>query len=188
MKIASIIGSTSHVTYIARLDDADDGRDLFGSFVSVNVGNETVVGVVSDSRLTNPELFRMSPRSESEHALSDVAGELQKSRQSLIAVLLLGTMADGIARQELPRLVVPPNADVSLMDRELIRQFHTDAAGGLMLHYLSGIMTHAGGLGLPLAKYIIEQLSSDSNEAEQKRLDVLLRSITWKQTFGESRF
>lgn len=188
MKIASIIGSTSHVLYIARLNAVESARDTFGSFVSMSVGKNVVIGIVSDSRITDPALFRFSPRSEHDHALDDVGSSLQKDQNMLIAVLLLGTLSDDIGIHEVPRLVIPSGTDLEDLHETEFQKFHRDSAGGLILHYLSNLTSHSGSFGTALSKIIIEKLMPFCSEKERKRLRVIEQSISWKNTFSEANF
>ncbi len=188
MKIASIVGSTSHVLYIARLNAAEATGDTFGSFVSMLVGESVVIGIVSDSRITDPALFRFSPRSEHEHALDDVSSSLQKDQNMLIAVLLLGTLSNDIGNHEVPRLVVPSGTVLEDLQQTEFQKFHRDSSGSLKLHYLSNLSYHSGSLGTALSKIVIEKLLPFCSEMERKRLKVIEQSISWKHTFGETNF
>ncbi len=188
MKIASIIGSTSHVLYIARLNALEASPDTFGSFVSMSVGENVVVGIVSDSRITDPALFRFSPRSEHEHALDGVSPSLQKDQNMLIAILLLGALSANVGNHEVPRLVIPSGTIVELMNEPEFQKFHLDSSGDLILHYLSNLKNHAGSLSTELTKIVIDKLRTFCGETERKQLRVVEQSISWKHTFGETNF
>lgn len=188
MKIASIIGSNSHVIYIARLSEPDSDKETFGTFVSMAAGGETVAGVVCDSRLTNPDIARVSPRSEHEHALSDMRGDLLKDQKALIAILLLGSISNETAVHEVPRSVIPAGTAVEAMTAEAVTAFHRNERNEIKLHYLPNLIAQTGSLGVPLAKYMIGQLAANCGESERRRLDVMAQTLSWKHTFGEANF
>lgn len=195
MKIAKIVGSNSHIAYIARVIDERDGEVLpgpddygFGRFVSMPFDNGSIVGVICDSRLVNPEYMGYSPRTTSMPALSDLKRDLIDEQKALIGILLLGSVNDGLPVHELPRRVVPAGQFVYAMNADDVAEFHFAGAGTVQLHYFPNLMANAGSLAVPLAKSIIGQLEAKCSEHDRQRLAVMASALTWKHTFGEIRF
>ncbi len=69
MKIAKIVKSNSHVDYVGRvLDRLDSARPpapehyRFGQFISIPTDAETMVGIIYNSLLINPDYDRLGPR------------------------------------------------------------------------------------------------------------------------------
>ena len=191
MNIATIVSSNSHIDYIARIIDApvEDGAlpdasdHCFGQFVSVEGDSETVIGVIYDSRLLNPEYGSFGPRSgpRAELARSDFVRE----QGILIGILLLGTIdSSGKSFHGVPGKIVPVGRGVSKAGRETVKAFHTGADGRVHLHYYPQVVTNARQFALPLLNSIIDQVSADCPEAEADRLKVLRQSLVWQGTLG----
>lgn len=195
MKIATIVGSNSHVMYVARVLDKRDGDEVpdanafgFGTFVSMDLGDEVIVGVICDSRLVNPEFTASSPQTDGVNALGDLRRDLIREQKALVGILLLGRIADGKAVHEVPRRVVPASTDVATMDSQTIQAFHQQDEAGVQLKYLPNLIAQTGSLGIPLAKYIIGELSQDCSESDRDRLNVMAETLAWKHAFGDARF
>src|SRR5215207_3404319 len=127
MKIAKIVSSNSHIAYIARILEERDGEAVpgaddygFGRFVTMPTDTGLIVGVICDSRLVNPEYMNYSPRLSSMPALGGLQQNLIDEKKALVGILLLGTMADGEAVQEIPQRVVPAGQFVFTMAVEEI--------------------------------------------------------------------
>lgn len=195
MKIAKIVSSNSHISYVGRVLEERDGAGIpaaddysFGRFVSMDRGDEQVIGVICDSRLVNPEYSNFSPRLAQMPALGELKRDLFNEQKALIGILLLGSIAGGAAMQQIPRRVVPAGQMVEALDAGDVAKFHRTADGTLQMHYFSNLMSQAGSLAVPLAKTIIDQLNPHCSEAERLKLDVMTGSLSWKHTFGENRF
>ena len=140
MQIAKIVSSNSHIDYIARVIDALDVENPptvndygFGQFVTVEPEGETIVGVIYDSKLINPEYASYGPRLSPKPALGAFSPDYINEQGVLIGILLLGTLGGGAAHG-VPRRIVPPGQDVSRMDDSSIARFHTGADASLHLH------------------------------------------------------
>ena len=95
------------------------------------LGNETIVGVICDSRLVNPEFTALSPQTDGVNALGDLRRDLIREQKALVGILLLGRIADGKAVHEVPRRVVPASTDVETMDSQTIQAFHQQHGEGV---------------------------------------------------------
>ena len=195
MKIAKVVGSNSHVAYIARVLEERDGVGVptaedygFGRFVEMRCDAERVVGIISDSRLVNPEYSFVSPRMAETPAGGDLKRELANEQKALVWILLLGTMADGIAEQRTPHRVVTAGCMVETLGAEDIVRFHKGDGDAMRMHYFPSLMAQAGSLAIPLAKTIIEQLTPHCSDGDRQRLAVMSSSLAWKHTFGDIRF
>jgi len=191
MKIAKIVSSNSHIAYVARvLDKRDGGGDppaeeyTFGRFVAIG----DVVGVISDSRLVNPEYLSPSTRLGQASALGELRRDLVEDKRTLIAILLLGSVVDGVPEHSIPLKVLESGADVESMLGEDAAAFHRTSDGGVRMGYFPSLMSHSGPLSTTLARTIIDSLKPHFSETEQQKLAVMADSISWKQAFGDSRF
>lgn len=191
MKIAKIVSSNSHIAYVARVLDSRDGGDVppadeysFGRFVSIG----DVVGVISDSRLVNPEYLSPSTRLGQASALGELRRDLVEDKRTLIAILLLGSVVGGVPEHSIPLKVLESGADVESMSGEEASAFHQTLDGGVRMGYFPSLMSHSGPLSTTLARTIINSLKPHFSETEQQKLAVMADSLSWKQAFGDSKF
>lgn len=191
MKIAKIVSSNSHIAYVARVLDSRDGEGVppadeyaFGRFVAIG----DVVGVISDSRLVNPEYLSPSTRLGQASALGELRRDLVEDKRTLIAILLLGSISDGVPVHSIPLRVVPSGSDVESMSEDGSAAFHRDADGSVRMGYFPSLMSHSGPLSTTLARTIINSLQPHFSATEQQKLEVMADSLSWKQAFGDARF
>ena len=197
MKIARIVSSNSHVDYVARVIDALDVADPpsatdygFAQFVKIplDAGDETIVGVIYNSMLVNPEYSNFGPRLSPKPELGSFSPDYLNEQGFLLGILLVGARsADGRILHGVPRRAVPAGQDVLKAGAAEIRAFHADANDCLQLHYYSQIVAHAGLFAVPLLEAIIEQLSLDCSAADRQRLGVLKQTLAWQRTMGGMR-
>jgi hypothetical protein len=196
MLIAKITKSNSHVDYFARvLDSLETSVNLspadyqFGQFVKIRVGDEDVVGVIYNSQLINPEYGNYGPRLSTPAKLNTVFSPDYLNEQGiLISILLLGWKSGDQFRQDTPRVVLPINSHVETMSNDEVRAFHyggRDGSGALQTHYYSHVMTHAGLFAFQLLSAIVDQLESLADHQDRARLDVLRKTLAWRQTIGK---
>ncbi len=189
MKIATIVGSNSHVLYIGRLADGSaNGTTLFGTFVRMPSTDGSIIGIVCDSRLIDPDLVRTSPGSQGEYALADVRGDLLKEKKALIAIMLIGYISGTGPLHEIPRSVMSAGTVVDSMPKDEIQAFHRSSNGQMQIHYLPDLMAQTGVLGTALAKFILNELSVGASDQDKRRLEVMSGALNWKHPFGESKF
>ena len=194
MQIAKIVKSNSHVDYVARVFDAletaappavSDYR--FGQFVTIANGansDRSVIGVIYNSQLLNPEYGNYGPRLATPSERNAVFSPDYLNEQGvLIGLLLVGWRDAQGYRQGLPREVLPVNAAVETLDDDAVRAFHhrNDA---LELSYYPHVTTHAGFFAFALLNEIADQLERLTDERNQARLQVLRKSLQWQQTMG----
>jgi hypothetical protein len=196
MLIAKITKSNSHVDYFARVLDSletsinlSPGDFQFGQFVKIKVGDEEVIGVIYNSQLINPEYGNFGPRLSTPAKLNAVFSPDYLNEQGiLISILLLGWKSGDESRQDTPRVVLPINSHVETMSDDEVRAFHyggRDGGGSLQAHYYSHVMTHAGLFAFQLLSAIADQLERLVDDRDRARLDVLRKTLSWRQTIGE---
>src|SRR5499426_748629 len=193
MLIAKITKSNSHVDYFARvLDSLETSVNLtpadfqFGLFVKIKVGEEEVIGVIYNSQLINPEYGNYGPRLSTPAKLNTVFSPDYLNEQGvLISILLLGWRNGAESRQDTPRVVLPINSHVETMSDDEVRAFHYGGSGALQAHYYSHVMTHAGLFAFQLLSAIVDQLERLVDDQDRARLDVLRKTLAWRQTIGK---
>ena len=195
MKIAKIVSSNSHLDYAARVIDALDADDTpdasdygFGQFVSIESGAESIIGVIYDSKLINPEYANYGPRLSPRPALGSFSPDYLNEQGILIGILLLGTLAaGGKPVHGVPKRIVPPGHDVMKCDADVITGFHANGNSETHIHYYPIIVAHAGPFAVPLLDSIITDLCVNCSDIDRQRLGVLKQSLTWQGTFGGMR-
>lgn len=201
IRLARIISSNSHVDYVGRVIDALDADEPpsaseygFAQFVSIPLEDTDVVGVIYNSQLVNPDYGNFGPRLSPLADLSVLSPDYLNEQGLLIGILLLGwrERAQGEQKRRInhhgvPRRIIPVNQDIYHMTDEDAQSFHRDADGGLLLHYYSQIMTHAGPFSVPLVEAILEQLEPACAPEERQRLCVLKQTLVWQRTVGGMR-
>jgi hypothetical protein len=195
MKIARIVSSNSHIDYIARVIDSLDVNEPppsdafgFGQFVSIPLDPGTVVGIIYDSKLVNPEYGSFGPRLSPKPALGSFSPDYLNEQGVLLGVLLLGLINEMASIVHgVPRGVVPAGQDVFGIEPEAVRKFHTDQNDCIQIHYYSQVIGHAGPFAVPLLESIIDQLSLNCSETDAQRLGVLRQSLAWQRAFGGIR-
>ncbi len=196
MLIAKITKSNSHVDYFARVLDSLETPEApspadyqFGQFVKIKVGDEDVIGVIYNSQLINPEYGNYGPRLTTPAKLNSVFSPDYLNEQGvLISILLLGWKSGDECRQDTPRVVLPINSPVETMSDDEARAFHyggPKAPGALQAHYFSHVMTHAGLFAFQLLSAIVDQLERLADDRDRARLDVLRKTLAWRQTIGK---
>src|SRR5919202_5454434 len=120
MKIARIIGSNSHVNYIARVIDTLDADEPpratdygFAQFVSLPLDDDLdVVGVIFDTQLVNPDYGQLGPRLSPPADLSVLSPDVLNEQGVLIHLLLVGWREGILVTQGVPRRVIPVGQEV----------------------------------------------------------------------------
>lgn len=187
MKIGKIVGSNSHIDYVARIGSG--GVDVaatdygFGQFVSMDTVTDRFVGVVYDSRLINPEFSNFGPRLQPRPAI----GEPSRPEEPgvLIGIILLGTMtAESGPDHTIPVRVISVGTDVETMPDDAVSLFHSSPSGDIHLGYYQRIIANSGQFAVPLLESIIERLGHNCAGPDRDRLAVLRDSLKWRSTFA----
>src|ERR1043165_5853735 len=191
MKIARIIKSNSHVDYIGRVLDRLESVEppapthfQFGQFVALPTDTTTMVGLIYNSQLINPEFGRLGPRLSSSAEMNAVFSPDMVNEQGIfIGLLLVGWAEDDGAHQGIPRTVIAVNSDVTTMSDEEVRAFHTDKRGRLAMRYYSHVLTHARQFAPQLLLAVLDQLEALFGNQSRSEIAVLRRTLNWQQVF-----
>ena len=188
MTLARIVGSNSHLDYVARIAAPGEGAAearVFGQFVRIEHAGETVVGVIYDSRLISPEFGGFGPRLQPRPALEDFGQGSERGKGVLIGIILLGTLGkERGGDHTLPGMVIPAGTDAELLSEDEMLRFHGLPGEMPEIGYYSRIVSHSGQFAGPLIESIIERLKSHASPAAAARLDLVRQSINWQATVG----
>lgn len=192
MIIARIINSNSHVDYIGRVLDRLETPEppapehfQFGQFVSIPAAATSMVGIIYNSQLINPEFGRLGPRLSSSAEMNAVfSPDLVNEQGIFIGLLLVGWFDGGNApHQGIPRTVIPVNSEVTTMSSDDVRAFHTDRNQRLAMRYYSQVVTHARQFGPQLLLAVLDQLETLFGGQARSEIAVLRRTLNWQQVF-----
>ncbi len=194
MIIANVIGSESHLVYLARvleeieIENAPSPEDFgFGFFVKIPVGNSEIFGITYDTILYSPRYLMLGPRFASSSTREILAPDQINENAILIKLLLIGYKEANAFFHRLPKRVINIGAEVLKVEDDEIRNFHY-LDGELRLGYFSQIFSQTGNLAIPLIESIIEKLEAFAADSrERKKLDILRRTVKLRQSFGEIR-
>lgn len=185
--VATVIGSNSHLEYIARLKNKNlnvaGQTPGFGDFVEIISGETTAVGVVFDTRIFNPEISGTGQRIGAQPAFGLAPGETGGEKGHLLGILVVGfrQKESGPYEQQPPRFVLPHGSLVRLMPDAHFREFHA-GEGGVRVTYTSRVLKHAGMLGQPLMRSILGRLTESFGEDPAPALALIGRSIAWRDS------
>ncbi|HJQ69254.1 MAG TPA: hypothetical protein VKA70_09790 [Blastocatellia bacterium] len=189
MRIAKIVKSNSHVDYVGRVLDRLDSASppapehyRFGQFVTIPTGTETMVGVIYNSLLINPDYDRLGPRLSGSADMTAVfSPDLVDEQGVLIGLLLVGWIdGSGAAHQTIPRSVIPVNSEVVAMDDGEVQRFHTKGDNRLALGYYSQVITHARQFAPQLLLAVLDQLEGMFEQSSKSEIAVLRRTLNWQ--------
>jgi hypothetical protein len=194
-RIAKIVASNSHVDYVGRVIDRLDAGNApasddygFAQFVEMPVSvGESVVGVIYDTQLVNPDYGSFGPRLSPREELSILSPDYLNEQGVVVGVLLLGWRDAEGTHHTVPRRVIPVGQEVFALADEDALKFHRDAKGQLRLHYYSQVVAHAGAFALPLLEAILESLERGASAEERQRFCVLRKSLAWQRSLGGVR-
>jgi hypothetical protein len=133
MRIGKIIKSNSHLDYICQIYGASEitfplSRDdyAFGTFVQMELDNRrTLVGIIYDTQLFNPDFGRLGPRLSPEPELAIFSPDYLNEKVTLVGIVAVGMIdANRHVKQGVPPLSANSDAMVEKMSDEQIRNFH----------------------------------------------------------------
>jgi hypothetical protein len=191
MQIAKIVGSNSHIEYIARVLDTLDVANppktndyTFGQFVKVEIENLSIIGVIANTQLINPDYGNFAPRLSSESANLLFSPDYLHQQGVIINILLLGYLENNFGIHQIPSEVLPVQSTVSLLSKEKLQVFHRNQQGQLQLNYYSQITGNGGFMANSLLLTIINKIEKFISVAEKNRLNLLKQNLNWQQTLG----
>jgi hypothetical protein len=193
MRIATIVQSTSHLDYRARvLDELETATPPepatygFGQWVAVPVAQTSAIGVLYNSQLIVPDGMATGPRlSTPSEQRAIFTPDYLREHGILLSLLLVGWREGKAYHQGVPRLVVPVQAPVETLSPDEVLAFHQGADGGVTLAYYPIVATHAGLFAPTLLEAILDQLDGLVSDLQRARLRILRKSLAW-QTRVES--
>jgi hypothetical protein len=154
----------------------------FGTFVGLQLveGTDvTLIGVVSDTILINPEYGDMGPRLSSDGDLEIFAPDYLDEKGVLVEVLILGWNDRSGAHHGVPALSAQVGTRVMRLADDESVAFHTQQSGRFVIGYLPPLMTRNDPTIAALLLSILDRL--EPNFPGQARvISVLKNNLAWK--------
>ena len=135
MQLGKIVSSESHLQYLCQVYstheiDVAPRPDDYGlaNYVAVPLDDgRTLVGIICDTRLHNPDFGVFGPRLSSEEELAIFSPDYLAETRTLVSIILVGHLDEsGSPHHDAPQVVPEVNAEVYLMSDEEVRAFHQD--------------------------------------------------------------
>lgn len=200
-ELGKVVKSNSHCDYVVQLKDGIDVFEPpqpddygFGSFVKLEEpeGRHWAVGLIYNTQLFNPMFLSNGPRLSSDPDPLFTPDLIAETR-TLLGIVLIGSLCHdqtpcyGI--HGIPRVVVPVNASVVVMDRDDIYRFHLNQQQRPQFCYYSHLLSFGGSFAAQLTQQVLTELASSNlfAGADRRALEILAKEMAWKNTMGAMR-
>lgn len=193
MILGKIVKSNSHTDYVCQVFGPGEVERpplpadyALGTFVRVPVAGQplSLVGLIYDTVLLNPEFGRLGPRLSGEAELAIFSPDYLNEKVTLVGVVAIGTTSTaGACSHGVPMLAATSDALVERMGGGEVWRFH---AGNPSLHidYLPQLLARGNPVLLPLLRSVLERLKAAAPQPQRDRvavlLDVLIDDLTWR--------
>lgn len=189
MKVGSIVASTSHLEYMCRIYGELEVREVpdrsdyaAGQFVTIHLdalGDTSLIGLIADTILINPDYGRYGPRLSTGDELEVFSPDSLRERGVAAVVQILGFNHGPQISHGVPRWTAEVGSAVSTLDRQQRIAFHRDAQG----HFVMGYLPRLTELNNPIVSNILLHTLDDLTPAfpDQAALVRLFRSnLAWQ--------
>ncbi len=186
MIVGKIIQSNAHNDYVCQVYQRDEVKSpparedyAFGRFVRIRLDDDrSLVGLIYDTRLFNPEFGRLGPRLSPQEDLQVFAPDYLREKATLIGIAAVGAIEGDEVNQGLPTLAADTDALVETMTDDEVRAFHLDGEA-LRLAYAPGLLASDSPHVLPLMLNVLERLTALLPK-QVAMLALLEDEIQWK--------
>ncbi|MBV9280892.1 MAG: hypothetical protein JOZ41_12490 [Chloroflexi bacterium] len=188
MLIGTVVKSNSHISYLCRVygkleTESPPGPDdfAFGTFVTLAPVESglTLVGVIRDTLLLNPDYGNLGPRLSSGRDLAVFSPDYLNEKGVLVDVLVLGWLQGGRAHHMVPALAAQVGTQVETMPEELVHAFHRDSRGRFLIGYLPLVVSRNDPMVAGLLLTILQRLEP-AFPAQRRVIGVLKNNLAWK--------
>lgn len=188
MFIGKIVKSTSHTDYICQVYGPNEVGQApsceeysFGTFVKAALPDDehSLVGIIYDTVLFNPEFGRLGPRLSPESELAVFSPDYLNEKVVLVGITAVGmtnTQSDVV--QGVPPLAANTDAQVACMGDDEIRAFH-QGNPNLRLAYAPLLLSQEAPLAPHLLREVLERLALIFPK-QRALLNVIDSDLAWK--------
>ncbi|MGI6377213.1 MAG: hypothetical protein ACOX3S_14630 [Anaerolineae bacterium] len=188
MELGRIVHSNSHVDYVCQIAQRSETPQApepeqyaFGVLVGIEGAAGTLVGLIYDTRLLNPEFGNLGPRLSPRDELLVFSPDYIAETATLVGILAIGLLKGGDSQQGVPAIAVEVGSAVRTLTEAEIIGFHRPG-GRLRVAYLPQLLAQ-GPIGLTLAQRVLAQLQTLLPE-DRGRLQVLASTVAWRAAVG----
>jgi len=190
VEIGKIVKSNSHTDYVCQVYGVGEienppgiGDYSFGTFVRVSLPTQpacSLVGLIYDTILLNPDFGRLGPRLSPPSDLAIFSPDYLNEKVTLVGIVIIGMINDqGMVTQGIPPYSAITDVPVETMTSQEIHDFHVGNPTW-RLAYLPYLLTK----NTPEARYLIQSvldtLQNIFTTPEQARiLQLVLDEVTW---------
>lgn len=187
MLISNSVQADSLYSYVCRVLKPGDVNNApaiddytQGTFVRIQVGNKSLVGVICDEVALNRDIGARGPRLAGMGGVERLSPDLLLESGTLLSIIALGAIReDGTVEQGIPTFLPEPFSKVHTMNDNEVRDFHC-SNGYVEVTYLA----HMRAVGTPLMKTLIVRLLTRLElmfPEEQSKLAVIRRQAVLQQ-------
>jgi hypothetical protein len=154
----------------------------FGTFVRLcpdEPGCDSLVGVIRDTFLINPEIDSLGPRLSTDRDLSVFSPDYLNEKGVLVDILIVGWLEQGEPRHGIPPLSAQVGTRVETMDEEEVRDFHRTPEEAFFAGYLPQMMTRNDPVVLSLLLTVLDRLEPHFPE-QRGVMGVLKNNLAWR--------
>jgi len=186
MQIGTIVSSRSHTLYTCRILGRGEAAEAFspadhalGTLVGMRLEDVTLVAILTDTQLYNPDYGSRSPRITQPDALAVFAPDYLDELATLVELTVIGSLAeDGSAQQGCASLAASIGTVVSTLSEAEFDTFHT-ASGSLRIAYLPGLLANPQPQMLQVLTRLLAVLAERYPD-EAPSLQLLADDIAWR--------
>jgi hypothetical protein len=154
----------------------------FGTFVRLcpeQPAGVSLVGVIRDTFLINPEIDSLGPRLSTDPDLSVFSPDYLNEKGVLVDILILGWLEDSDPRHGIPPLSAQVGTRVEAMGEEAVCDFHRTPEHGFFAGYLPQLMARNDPVVLSLLLTVLERLEPHFPN-QQGVMNVLKNNLAWR--------
>lgn len=201
--LGKIVASTSHIHYEARIYDSSECSKppqnhayALGSFVRIHphnpiqqAANGTIVGIIVNSRLINPDMGHYGPRLTMQQEQNAIfAPDYLNELGTLIHILLVGYLQPQGGQQGLVREVLSVSDEVQSLTSEECKRFHRSDQGRFQMHYAALVQES----GIPMAHALLQTMCTQlqsicAEEKEHQMLQLLQKHFARNAILGTQK-
>jgi hypothetical protein len=187
--IGSIVASNDHLTYLCRIygplevDHRPARSDYsLGRFVAIpldEMENVSLVGMITDSALINPDYGSYGPRLSSESDLEVFSPDSVNERGVLVTIRLVGSVSHALPSHDIPVWIAEAGSAVAVMDASAVCKFHQNSDGAFIIAYYPRLVALRDAVLQRLLLRTLEMLAPSFPD-DKPIIDLLRGNLAWQ--------
>ena len=187
--IGTIVKSNSHISYMCRVFGKLESAELpppsaysFGTFVTLEqVDGEgiSLVGVIRDTFLINPQIDSLGPRLSSDRDLSVFSPDFLNEKGVLVDILVVGWLEGSEPHHGIPALSAQVGTRVETMRDAEVHSFHATQEQKFFAGYLPQLMARNDATVFSLLLTILDRLEPEFPD-QSGVIGLLRNNLAWK--------